>query len=240
MPTKLAQIRASLDQKPLSIVAAKGDDTKAEITIYADIGDDMWSNAVSATSFSKEMDKLPASIKEITLRLNSPGGSVFDGMTIYNRLKQSKAKIIVRVDGLAASIASIIALAGDEIIMGEGAFLMIHKPWTGMYGNSDEFEHTANTLLQLEEQMLGIYSRKTKIDREELRTMLRKETWISAEDAVKAGWANKIEGGLPIAASLLDRQWLSKAPRNLIGIPDIVKTEVEAAQAKISAILNKK
>jgi len=240
MPTKLAQIRASMDHKPLSIVAAKGDDTKAEITIYADIGDDMWTNAVSATTFSKEMDKLPASVKEITLRLNSPGGSVFDGMTIYNRLKQSKAKITVRIDGLAASIASIIALAGDEIIMGEGSFIMIHKPWTGLYGNADELDHTARTLDQLEEQMLGIYSRKTKIDREELRTMLRKEVWINAEDAVKNGWANKIEGGLPIAASLLNRAWLNKAPRDIIGIPEVVKTELEAAQAKINSILNKK
>lgn len=241
MAINLSEIRAKMADKKFSISMAKGDDTKAEILIYAEIGASFWGDGVSAKSFSDELDALAKTVKEITVRVNSPGGDVFDGITIYNRLKQHKAKIIVKVDGMAASIASIIMLAGDEIIMGEGAMMMVHKPWTGVWGNSDDLDHTSNVLLQLEEQMLGIYQRRSSLSREELSMMLKDETWISAEDAMKYGFADKIEGeAIPVAASVMDKGWLKKSPKNLITIDDVAKKEISENISKIDAILNNK
>ena len=100
-------------QKPLRVASKSA--TKAEITLYSAIGEGLWGDSISAKQFSETLNSIDPAVNEITVRINSPGGDVFDGVAIYNRLKQHKAKIIVHIDGLAASIASIIALAGDKI-----------------------------------------------------------------------------------------------------------------------------
>lgn len=190
--------------------------TTAVITIYADIGG-WWEGTFSAVKLAKILDDLPATVNEITVRLNSPGGDVFDGITIYNRLKQHKAKIIVYIDGFAASIASIIALAGDEVIMSEGAMMMIHKPWTWKAGNALEFEAAIGLLDDIEEQMIGIYQRKTKIDRIELRQMLANETWFNADQALSKGFVTRkmaSDEKIDMAASLGDRSvWIRNRPQ---------------------------
>ena len=114
--------------------------TVAEIVVYGVIGQDFWGDGISAKSFSDQLNNLPKTVNQIDVRLNSGGGDVFDGVSIYNRLKQHKAKVTVYIDGLAASIASVIALAGDEVVMGEGALMMIHKPWTWAMGDSAALE----------------------------------------------------------------------------------------------------
>lgn len=240
MPAPISEIRANLARKPFSIKAQE-QDTKAEIIIYSDIGSSWWSDGVSAKSFSDELDQLPKTVTEISVRLNSPGGDVFDGMTIYNRLKQHKAKVIVHVDGMAASIASIIMLAGDEVIMGEGAMIMIHKPWTGVWGNSDVLDHTSETLLQLEDQMTTIYMRRAKkLSREEIRNMLRDETWFGAEDAIKWGFADKVvETATPIAASATNRPWMRKTPEIKNTVNALAAPAISELQAKIKNILSK-
>lgn len=243
MSGKIAAIRAQMSHNKLSIKAAKGENpTDAEIILYADIGGGGWfSEGVSAKQFSDELSKLPASINKINLRLNSPGGDVFDGMTIYNRLRQHKAKVTVYVDGLAASIASIIALAGDEVIMGEGSMLMIHKPWSWAMGNADDMEARAETLDNIEEQMLSIYSKKSSLSKEELRDKLRKETWIDADNAIEWGFAtSKAEDQTPIAASALKREWIKTAPQNSVRAENILRGEAAAMKAKIDALLIKK
>ena len=113
MPQKILNFKAK--GKPLQIRSESA--TKAEIIIYAPIGQSFWEESVSAKDFSDQLNKLEPTVNEISVRINSPGGDVFDGIAIYNRLKQHKAKKIIYIDGLAASIASIIALAGDEIII---------------------------------------------------------------------------------------------------------------------------
>jgi len=239
MPSPISEIRANLARKPFSILA-KENDTKAEIIIYADIGSSFWSDGVSAKSFSDELDLLPKSVTEISVRLNSPGGDVFDGMTIYNRLKQHKAKVIVHVDGMAASIASIIMLAGDEVIMGEGAMVMIHKPWTGVWGNSDVLDHTSDTLLQLEDQMTTIYMRRSKLSREEIRVMLRDETWFGAEKAIEYGFADKVvETAVPIAASATNRPWMKRTPEIKATVSSLVAPAISDLKAKIQNSLKK-
>lgn len=196
-------------------INAKGP-TKAEIILYAGIGQDWWGDGsmVSAKQFSDELKKLEASVNEIVVRINSPGGDVFDGIAIYNRLKQHPAKVTVYIDGLAASIASIIALAADDIFIGEGALYMVHLPWTFAMGNRMELDNTVSRLMDVEEQMISIYSKKSGLDRAEVKALLEAETWMSADEAIEKGFVNsKVEESLPIAASAIDSRWITRKPK---------------------------
>lgn len=243
MPFKIAEIRAKTSHKTFSIKAAKGSDPKeAEVLLYADIGaGGFFSDGVSAKQFVDELNKIPSSVNRINVRINSPGGDVFDGMSIYNALKRRKEKIVVYVDGLAASIASVIMMAGEEIVMGEGALVMIHKPWTWAIGNADDLEAKANILDNIEEQMLAIYAKKSTLSKEELRDKLREETWMDADTAIEWGFANsKAEDQAQIAASILDRKWIKAAPRNAAQADANLRKAAAEMKAKIDAQLAKK
>lgn len=218
--------------KPLRVVSKSA--TKAEITLYSAIGESFWGDSISAKQFSDTLNSLDSAVNEITVRINSPGGDVFDGIAIYNRLKQHKAKIIVHIDGLAASIASIIALAGDEIVIGDGALYMIHLPWTFAMGNRMDLENTTNRLMDVEEQLIGIYAKKTKMDRAEIRKMLEAETWMDAEQAIEKGFVDKKAAeSMPIAASALKNPWINKAPRNYNSDTKVVQNAISDLKKKI-------
>lgn len=181
-------------------------ESMAEILIYDQIGESYWEETVSGKQFVQDLNDLPSSVSEIQLRVNSPGGSVFDGLLIYEALKRHKAKVVAHIDGLAASIASIIIMAADEVIMGEGAMVMIHKPMSGVYGNADEMEKMINTLDKIEDQMIGIYARRTGKSRPELARLLSAETWFTSDEAIAGGFADsKTEDSdaLYLAASML-------------------------------------
>lgn len=213
--------------------------TTAEIVIYSDIGQSFWGDSISAKDFHEMLSKIPETVNEITLRLNSPGGDVFDGIAIYNRLKQHKAKVTVYVDGYAASIASIIMLAGDEVIMSEGALVMIHKPWTGKWGNAADFEQVINLLDDIEEQMIGIYQRKTKLDRNEIRQMLLAETWFNADQALEKGFVTKKmapDEKVDMAASLDRAVWMKKKPQ-VESASAIIKDDIKLLTKEIEEFL---
>lgn len=217
--------------------------TEAEIVIYAGIGQDYWGDGtmVSAKAFSEELKKVPDTVNTLTIRLNSPGGDVFDGIAIYNRLKQHKAKKIVYIDGLAASIASIIALAGDEIKMGEGALYMVHLPWTFAWGNRMQIDSTVNLLMDIEEQMLGIYSKKTGISRSEMRALLEKETWMGSEEAIDKGFVDTVaEDTVAIAASAIKNSpWIAKKPEKFFSDLQATQTKIDNLKNKISRLTRK-
>ncbi len=238
MSFNIAQLRAKMPSKKLS-VNMKANSKIAEIIVYGDIGASWFGDSISAKSFSDELAALPKDTEEIHVRINSGGGDVFDGLTIYNRLKQHKAKVTVYIDGLAASIASIIALAGDSVIMGEGAMFMIHKPWTIAYGNSNDFDETSRRLLEVEDQLVNIYLRRSSLTREEVKSMLKAETWMDAQEAKKHGFVDELqEDEFPIAASTLDKVWIAKAPKRLASsLEGDVRKEADALQAKIDKIL---
>jgi len=205
--------------------------TKAEIILYGEIGDSWYDEAaVSAKQFSDTLNSLPSTVNEIHLRINSPGGSVFDGMTIYERLKQHKAKVIVYIDGLAASIASVIALAGDEIHIGEGAYMMIHRPWTYSAGNSSEFERVINLLEKLEASMIKIYAKKTGLSYEDIERKLQEDYWMDSDEAVDLGFAtDKVEASnsLHIAASFLAKDKRFKNKPTIDASNKLVKTSLD-------------
>lgn len=125
---------------------------------------------------------------EITLHINSPGGSVFDGIAIYNILKQKKQVNII-IEGLAASISSVIAMAGNVTMM-TGSMLMIHNPWTGAIGEAEDFAKIAETMKQIKNSIIDIYYSKTGIDKKKISQMMDDETWLSVDEAIKLGFAD--------------------------------------------------
>lgn len=171
---------------------AKHDEEKkvSEITIYGVIGNSFWNKSISAQQVVDELNA--AGDNDIVIRLNSPGGDAFDGITISNRLREHKGKVTTHVDGYACSAASLIPPASDETIMGLGTMIMIHEATTIVWGTKKDMRKEANVLEKLEKGVVDIYMTVAKVDREEIETMVDNETWFTAEEAVAIGFASKI------------------------------------------------
>ena len=165
---------------------AKNKNGIATLLIYGSIGDG-WFDDVSSEEVAKDLEAL-GDLKEINVRINSPGGSVFAGVAIYNTLKNNKAKVNIIIDGLCASIATIIAMAGDTITMGVGSTFMIHNPLCVEYGNSEEMRKTADVLDVLKVSLVDAYMTKVKISREEVEKMMTDEAYLTAETALEKGF----------------------------------------------------
>jgi len=158
-----------------------------EILIYDDIGVDWYGDGISAKSIKDKLDRMSG---DITVRINSPGGDVFEGIAIYNLLKGRDVSVVV--DGLAASAASVIAMAGANIAVGRGAMLMIHNPWTMTVGDAAEMDKTASMLREVGASLADIYENRTGLARETISAMMDAETWISADDARTMGFVDAI------------------------------------------------
>lgn len=128
----------------------------------------------------------------ITVKINSPGGDVFEGLAIYNELKAHSAKIRIEVVALAASIASVIAMAGDEILIADNAFIMIHNSWTVAVGDSKEMADAANVLSKIDKGFQRTYAGRTGQSVNDIRDMMDKETWLDAGDAIEKGFADAL------------------------------------------------
>lgn len=159
----------------------------ADVYIY-DVIDSYW--GVNASEFVTELAALD--VENINLYVNSPGGSVFDGTAIMNALRRHKAHVTATVDGLAASAASFIVQAADEVVMGFGAEMMIHDASAVCWGNAADMEETAKVLNQLSETIASVYAERAGGTTEEWRTAMHAETWYTAEEAVAAGLADRV------------------------------------------------
>lgn len=166
------------------------DSGDASISIYDTIGDNWEGTGVTAKRISAALRTIGA--KDITVNINSPGGDFFEGVAIYNLLRQHAGRVIVQVMGLAASAASIVAMAGDQIRMGDGAFLMIHNAWAVAIGNRHDLEAAAATLVSFDAAMAKVYAARASIALDDAAAMMDKETWMSAEKAVANGFADGI------------------------------------------------
>lgn len=179
-------------------IRAEAGDDHAEILIYSPIGKSYWEETVEAKKFVEEINDLDVST--IALRINSPGGSVFDGTAIFNAIVRHKATVTTYIDGLAASIASVIALAGDKVVMADNAMFMIHNPWTVAVGNSDDMRKTAEVLDKIRDVMVRVYDKKASLEADAIRDAMAEETWYDADEALEAGFVDEVVDGRDISA----------------------------------------
>lgn len=161
-------------------------ENNAEIRIYDVIG---WP-WVEADAFLEKLSRIDA--ERIKIRINSPGGDVFDGTAIYNAIKDHPAYITTKVEGLAASMASIVALAGDQCEISKSAFFMIHNPWSFSIGDKNDMEKAAKLLDKIGLSMAGIYSKKTGKNTSEILAMMDDETWFSGQEAMDTGFMDDV------------------------------------------------
>ena len=170
-------------------------DNSVEISIYDEIGD----FGTSAKEFIEEVKSVGDG--DITLRINSVGGSVFDGLAIYNTLRSHSGFVSIKIEGLAASISTVIAMAGDSIEMSENGFFMIHNPFGKSAGEAGDMRKTADLLDKIKDEIMEIYSKRTNLTFGELSDMMDKETWLSSQEAMDMGFIDKITEPMKIAAS---------------------------------------
>lgn len=154
--------------------------------------EDWWEDGLDVTPQAFR-DELSQHNGNLTVAINSPGGDVFAGVSIYNTLSAyDKGTVTVEVNGLAASIASVIAMAGDKVIMLPGSSMMIHKPWSVGIGNADELVKVAEVLNSIEESLVPIYTARTGLSEERIKEMLAEETWLTPQEAVDLGFADEL------------------------------------------------
>ncbi len=171
--------------------AAEGE---ASISIYDTIGFSWDGEGVTAKRISAALRSIGA--KDVTVNVNSPGGDFFEGVAIYNLLRAHPHKVTVKVMGLAASAASVIAMAGDEILMGDGAFLMIHNAWAVAIGNRHDMLQASEQLAPFDAAMADVYAARSGMTAAEAAALMDKETWIGANQAIEDGFATGlIDGG---------------------------------------------
>jgi ATP-dependent protease ClpP protease subunit len=165
---------------------------EAELLIYGDIGESFWGESMTAREVAKQIQDLE--VDALNVRINSYGGSVSDGIAIYNALRRHPAEIAVSVDGVAVSIASLIAMAGDTVEMGVNTLMMIHAPWGGIIGNAAEMRDMADVLDKYAEAMVGSYARKSGQDAEDLMALLTdgEDHWYTAQEAMDQGFADAV------------------------------------------------
>ena len=163
------------------------------------IFDDIGAYGVSAKNFLNDLRSVAGN--EVVVEINSPGGDFFAGLAIYNGLRASGKKITVKVLGLAASAASLVAMAGDTIEMAENSFLMVHKTLTYMFANADDMRETAELLDKFDAGLVSIYAKRTGKSAEETNALLASETWMTAQEAVDAGFATSVTAALAVKAS---------------------------------------
>lgn len=181
-------------------------DNEAEILIYEQIGADWYGEGVTAKRFADDLRAM-GDVSAINVRINSPGGDVFDGLAIYTQLTQHKAPVNVFIDGLAASAASFIAMAGDTIKIAENGMFMIHKAWSMAVGNSDDMMKVADTLSKVDDTIALTLQKRSGQTEDDIRKWMKDETWMSGQEAVDRGFADglmeakKVEARFKMLAS---------------------------------------
>lgn len=179
----------------------------AEIRIYEEIG--AW--GITAKQFADDLSAL-GDLTAINVRINSPGGDVFEALAIHNALQRHPAKVTTYIDGLCASAATVIALAGDETHMVSNGLYMIHEPWTMAGGDAEAMQKSADLLNTTAEQIVSMYARKTGLTADELRAKMQDETWMTAQEALDEGFIDVIDEPLRVAAKAHDLTQFTNPP----------------------------
>ena len=172
-----------------------------EIWLYGPIGADWFGDGVTATKFKDDLRAL-GDVKTIDLRINSDGGLVTDARAMHTLLVEHPAKIITHIDGIAASAASFVALAGEEIIIAEHGFLMIHNARGGCYGEARDMRHTAQILEMMNGTIRDTYAARTRQTTAQIQAWMDAETWFTGTEAVEHGFADRVVEDVRVAASV--------------------------------------
>lgn len=202
-------------------------DASAEVFIYDEIG---WE--VSASGFIRELKALTG--KSLTVRIHSPGGSVLEGHAIYNALLRHNGGVTVQIDGLAASMAGVIAMVGKPVRMAENAFLMIHNPSGGVFGTAEDMRKQADLIDKMRDGLVNIFVQRTGKSAEEIEQVMDAETWFSAQEAKDFGLIDEVTDKLELAASF-DLTKFRNAPRvDTQRGADMADTDISAQLATVT------
>jgi ATP-dependent protease ClpP protease subunit len=243
-------------------VRAAADDKETTISILEPIGADWFGEGVTSKRISAALRAIGK--KDVTVVINSPGGDFFEGLSIYNLLRDHSAKVTVKILGVAASAASVIAMAGDEVLIAKAGFFMIHNTWVIASGDRHAFREVADWLEPFDATAVEIYAARTGMDEKAVAKLLDKETWVTGKDAVDQGFAddflpadqvdftanNSIEGKPVVAAhkidNLLARSGVSRSERRELlnalkgGMRDAASTGMSGAAvfAEVESLLS--
>lgn len=194
------------------------DDKTGELTLYGEIANETWwGDEITPKEFKADLDAL-GDINTLNIYINSSGGDVFAGQAIHSMLKRHKAHKNVYIDGLAASIASVVVMAGDTIFMPKNAMMMIHNPWTWGIGNAAEFRKLAEDLDKIRESLIAAYEGHSALTRDEIIEIMDSETWLTADECLEYGFCDVVEKEKQMAASI-DKTLLMRyknTPRELL------------------------
>lgn len=190
---------------------------EATVYLYDIIGED-WFGGVSAKEFVPQLNALQ--VDTIHLRINSPGGDVFDGRAIASALKNHSAKVIAHIDGQAASAATYVALAADEVEIAEGGFFMIHNAWTLTMGNASDLDATSALLRKIDASIVADYQQKTGKDAKQIAQWMDETTWFTAEEALQQGFVDRIAEGQKAAKNQWNLAAYGNAPAALTESPE--------------------
>lgn len=198
---------------------------EARIDIYGEVVADDWRASdvdTSAVSFRNAIKDL-GEVDTLNVHINSPGGSVYDGVAIFNMLRQHKASVTVHIDGLAASIASVIAMAGDKVVMPSNSMMMIHNAMSVSIGNANDMRKMADDLEKINESVINSYIAKNpELDREYLKALMDDETWLTASEAYELGLVDVIDEPVAAVASI-DKEQVNRFKN----VPKMLKEMVE-------------
>jgi len=190
--------------------------TRPTILLYDQIGEDWFGDGLSAKAIIELLDSF-ADAPEVDVRVNSPGGLVFEGVAIYNALTRFPGKLIGHIDGSALSIATLIVMACDEIRMADNAMFMVHSPWGFTMGNAADHRGQAEILDKIESQMLNTYAARTGRTRADLQKLLAAETWMTADEALAEGFVDVVSASKKVAGFDL-------SPFGYVNIPKTLRT----------------
>lgn len=236
--------------KPGVHSAVEGD---ASISVYDVIGEDMWTGeGVTSKRIAAALRSIGA--RDVTVNINSPGGDFFEGIAIYSLLREHPHKVTVKVMGLAASAASVIAMAGDEIQISDIGFLMVHNAWAVAIGNRHDMRAAADTLEPFDDAMAGLYAARAGVDKAEAQKWMDAETWFNGTQAVENGLASGLlpsteireedqQGAKALAAArrveaALTRQGMPRSERrSLIGELGGRRADADASRPAVAADL---
>ncbi|MBB4042022.1 ATP-dependent protease ClpP protease subunit [Microvirga flocculans] len=205
-----------------------------ELVLYGFVGENFWDVGFTAKEVVEALAEHGRD-NDITVRINSGGGYVDDGVAIYNALAAHKGKVTVQVDSIAASSASLIAMAGDTIIMLDGSLMMIHDPSGITYGTADDHEKTGSILEKMASNMASIYAERSGNPVEDVRQAMKDELWLTADEAVEQGYADESQSAKAKAVAAFDFRVFANAPQRLTAMSKRKNWSLAEASARAAA-----